>query len=277
VTAATWPAYSSWLASYGGVLWGVCLLLVLIWLPLQFGWWKLALALSATALPLVAVWRRARSLGSSRGEQDRKDGPHVERFAANLDLCSEALRETAGVREALRELTAVLSMLPEKLALAMPSPSASSYQGRAPEVALRKAAESSSVPREAGRQEERMVAPAGEFAAGLIRAWKRYFDEGDGRFTAVGFQCELEREGLMRAHAFPGSQLGAGDDVLAVSSDDGDVYLLPSFTTSVHALSNRFEVPKGLPRDAKIHRLVRPAVGRKSIEGLEIITRGAVE
>jgi hypothetical protein len=112
----------------------------------------------------------------------------------------------------------------------------------------------------------------------LVRAWTRYFDDGDGRFTAAGLQQEIDREGLTQARALPGDRFGAGDDVLVVTFDGrSEIYLLPNFITSVFALSSFFEAPKGLPRDANVRRLVRPAVGRRSGSGFTIVTKGVIE
>lgn len=260
-----------------GVLAGVCLTLAVFLLSLPSFWWRVAAAVLLTALFAGALWLLVRRQATEvRPEVQRAAG---ERIAESLDKLVAAVRDSAALQEPLRELAAAIAALSDRSAQARPvsPPSPSAHREGGPPRRADSAATVEPV-NEQPRRDDRPARSGDDVTARLVRAWTRYFDEGDGRFTAAGLQWVLEQEGLGRARALPGDHFGAGDDVVAVTFDDGgEIFFLPSFSTSVHALSNRFEIGKGMARDANVRRLVRPAVGRGGRAGFEIVAKGAVE
>ena len=262
-----------------GTLWGGGLVLAGTLLPLASTRWKVVLSILMVAVPAAAVWlltaRRSANEQPQVGDKATSD-----RIIKSLDSLSTTLRDNAVPREVFKELTVAITALPDKLARALQAlPSGSTGSRTGESSPSRGSTEPSPKPAKEPRREERSApTAAGDIAAKLVRAWTSYFDDGDGRFTVAGLQWFLEKEGLPRDSAHPGDRFGIGDDVLAVAIDgSGEVYLLPNFTTSVHALSNRFEVGKGVARDATVRRLKRPAVARHGRSGFEIVSKGAVE
>jgi hypothetical protein len=268
-----------------GTLWGSGLALALTWLPLPSFWMKTALGVLAVVLSAAIVLQRVASEEASPHWR-KPDKTSAERIAASLESLVAAVRESGPSRESLRELTTAVSALPEKLARALPVSASNSTGGPTASPPRRiietqpkplRGVETPSRPEHAPSAEGGAPPPV-DAAMDLVRAWTRYFDDGDGRFTAAGLQQELDREGLTKARALPGNRFGASDDVLAVTFDGrSEIYLLPNFTTSVFALSSCFEAPKALPRDANVRRLVRPAVGRRSGSGFTIEAKGVIE
>lgn len=112
----------------------------------------------------------------------------------------------------------------------------------------------------------------------LVEVWHEYFQNGDGSFNSHGLKRRLEAAGL-HSRVLPGDELGAGDALLAVESGDGSgrLFLLPSFKRTPRSVSEWFHYNDAVSRVAKIQRLVKPGVGRKTNRGLVIEQKGAVE
>ena len=111
----------------------------------------------------------------------------------------------------------------------------------------------------------------------LIRCWRRYRDEGDGHFRADGLCAELTESGFAM-EVFEGRDLGAGDDVLIVSTGapDGTCYLVPSFAKSPGAVGNWFEDRGDRSLSRRVNDLAELAEGRRTADGIVQVRKGVV-
>ena len=112
----------------------------------------------------------------------------------------------------------------------------------------------------------------------LKAAWKRYLDQGDGQFSAKGFEDELSSVGIdVDVRSLDGEAKHA---VLAVGdprASDRSFFVLPDFTKSISAAQHWFDDESSGRLGSRIKELRRLARGRWSENGnAEVVEKGSV-
>lgn len=114
--------------------------------------------------------------------------------------------------------------------------------------------------------------------ADLIEVWETYRREGDGHFTAKGFQDQLDARNLTAA-VRENEQVGPRDCVLVVETPSRRpyFYVVPSFTKSPRKVSHWFDDRSDGALNGKIERVLEIAKGRWTESGVgDTIKKGVV-
>lgn len=230
-------------------------------LPVLWRW-----SLLAVLGLFLVVTRLAIQLRSRAGAQAESE-PNGEMPATEIPKSSFAAETGEGTDKAAR--------FPERQLLAPQSPQP---------VALPPMCDSAPTEVEAPSLDGPSVdAPTPEFRSAsadrLADVWETYLREGDGRFTAVGLQSQLDAAGVS-GRVVPGVALGTGELTLAVDFGDGSgrLYLLPHINATLRALDDWFHATNsGGSRLARISRLIEPAVVCRSAGGGNLLKKGLVE
>lgn len=121
------------------------------------------------------------------------------------------------------------------------------------------------------------AAPQLDLGLELKAAWKRYLDQGDGQFSAKGFEDELSSAGIyVDVRRLDGEARRA---VLAIGdprASDRSFFVVPDFTKSISAAQHWFDDESSGRLGSRIKELRRLARGRWSENGTEVVEKGRV-